>query len=477
MGGPALPRPEGAPAAGGPRAARRPLHPEDQAAAAARLVDLALGRGAARPRSRSTPSASSCPSCRCCSRSSRSRRWPSPSRARRRAAAPIDGDHVAIVLDTSASMATRVGGATGHDDANGSGEARGAEPRRRSLRPGADAIVIEAGREARVVAPLDRDPRRLQAAIATVGGPRGRGRSRRARSRSRPIVCVRSADASASSSSPTARSRTTSPSSSRGVPTEVVGVGDDEDNAAIVRVDVRSGVDAVSHREQVQVFAMVQSFGAHPREAYVTLAHRRPTRAGRLAPPAARRRPTRVPVVLTFEPRPEDHGLGLRRAAGARGRRAGRRRRVRARAGVAADAGRRGVRRDRTRGRRGPSRPIRTSTCSGSSVGAARDGERRPRRPRHRGGRLPGRPCRGGDALVLAPGRGLLLRRPGGRRRSTIRPLTSWEAGDPRLRFLTLDGVHVARSPDARRARRRSEPRAVVVDDARSPTPRCRVAR
>ncbi|MGH7296707.1 MAG: VWA domain-containing protein, partial [Polyangiaceae bacterium] len=53
---------------------------------------------------------------------------------------------------------------------------------------------------------------------------------------------------------------------------------------------------------------------------------------------------------------------------------------------------------------------------------------------------LPGR-----DALVIAPSAGTCFGLPVGA--AVADPaVTSWEAGDPRLRFLTLDGVHVARS-------------------------------
>jgi hypothetical protein len=54
---------------------------------------------------------------------------------------------------------------------------------------------------------------------------------------------------------------------------------------------------------------------------------------------------------------------------------------------------------------------------------------------------LPGR-----DALVIAPPAGSCL---GVEVGAVVDdpPVTSWESGDARLRFLTLDGVHVARSP------------------------------
>src|SRR5688572_23819934 len=76
----------------------------------------------------------------------------------------IDSDHVAIVIDASASMASRTAsGATRLELAQ---EAALALVQR--LGPTADALVIEAGRDARVVSPLERDKRRLGAAIGRV---------------------------------------------------------------------------------------------------------------------------------------------------------------------------------------------------------------------------------------------------------------------------------------------------------------------
>lgn len=149
----------------------------------------------------------------------------------------VDGDHVAIVLDTSASMATRVNGAAGATTRMDQAK-RAAQSLVTQLAPGADGIVIEAGRDARVVAPLDRDPRRLQAAIATVAAHEVEGdltsavalaadRLRSLGGRQRIVVIT---DGALAHDEPLVVS---------GVPTEIVGVGDDEENAAIVRVDVR----------------------------------------------------------------------------------------------------------------------------------------------------------------------------------------------------------------------------------------------
>jgi hypothetical protein len=80
------------------------------------------------------------------------------------AALVIAGDHVAIILDTSASMsALDASGKTRMDLA----KAAAAEAVQ-ALAPGADAMVLEAARDARVASPLDRGTRRLRAAIHEV---------------------------------------------------------------------------------------------------------------------------------------------------------------------------------------------------------------------------------------------------------------------------------------------------------------------
>jgi hypothetical protein len=368
----------------------------------------------------------------------------------------IDGDHVAIVIDTSASMATHVHGAAGPttriDEAR-----RAAQNVVSQLAPGADAIVIEAARDARVVAPLDRDPRRLQAAIATVAAREVEGdlaaavalaadRLRSLGGRQRIVVVT---DGALARDEPLVVS---------GIPTEVLQVGDDEDNAAIVRVDVRSGLDAGTHHEQVQVFAMVQSFAARAgstgaslaselasaraREAYVTLSIE-----GRAEPVASRRlllQPgDKLPVVLTFEPRAEDHGLGLvvQLAPGdaeptddvAFGRVPGP---LRMPVVVASDAPYSWTTRaveadpniDLQRLSIGQLATVNVDPDALVIVEGACPAA------------LPGR-----DALVLAPPAGSCLGIDVGP--SVDGPLiTSWETGDARLRFLTLDGVHVART-------------------------------
>jgi len=379
----------------------------------------------------------------------------------------LDGDHLAVVIDASASMATRMGGPAGArtrmDEAK-----RRAEEVVSNLAPGADAMVLEAGRDARVVAPLDRDPRRLQAAIAGVAVREVEGNLAAAvalaadRLRSlggHPRIVVVTDGALAHPE----------PLAVAGIPTDVVEVGDEEDNAAIVRVDVRSGLDAVGGREQVQAFAMVQSFAARPREAYVTLSIE-----GRGEPVASRRlllEPgAKLPVVLTFEPRPEDHGLGLvvelapadaepvddvafGRVPAA----------LRMPVVVASDAPyswtTRALEAD-------PEVDLQRLSLSALDVVNV-DPDALVIVEGGCPGKLPGR-----DALLLAPPEGSCFG-------VAVGPpvdgplITSWETADPRLRFLTLDGVHVMRSfslgahgPGAALVRSSS---AVLVADASTP--------
>ncbi|HEY8087329.1 MAG TPA: vWA domain-containing protein [Polyangiaceae bacterium] len=352
----------------------------------------------------------------------------------------IEGDHVALVVDASASMATRVGGVAG--PTTRIEQAKSAARNLVSqLGPDADAVVIEAGREARVVSPLERDPRKLQAAIDSIMARQVEGdlaaavalaadRLRSLGGHSRIVVVT---DGALAHSDPIVVA---------GVPTDVLGVGDEEDNAAIVRVDVRSGVDAATHREQVQVFAMVQSFGARPREAYVTL-----TLEGRAEPVASRRLLLPVsaegtPVLLTFEPRPEDHGQGLvvQLTPGdaepvddlAFGRVPGS---LRMPVVVATDAPyswtTRAVEAD-------PDVDLQKLTIAQlATVNVDPDALVVVE------GSCPALPGR--DALVVAPAPGTCFGVPVGPPIEAP-PVTSWETGDPRLRFLTLDGVHVARS-------------------------------
>ncbi len=217
----------------------------------------------------------------------------------------IEGDHVAIVLDTSASMAT----------IEPDGRSRMAHARDAAssviaaLAPGAQAVIVEAGRDAHVVSPMDSDHRRLEAALAKLEASDAEGRMTQAiatassqlRPYERGARLVVISDGAIADRDAFAASN---------LPLELVRIGSLVDNAAIVRLDIASAEDKTSHRELLQAFAMVQNYGQKPRSLYVTLSMRN------VVQPLASRRidlaaGERSPVVLGFEPAPGDVGAGL----------------------------------------------------------------------------------------------------------------------------------------------------------------------
>ncbi len=216
----------------------------------------------------------------------------------------IDAGHVAFIIDASASMSAL----------NAAGKSRLAEAQDalrtavRRLAPGADALVIEAGRDPRVVAPWEHDVHRLEGAIgrvsaADVEGDLGRALALasdhlRTRSGSRRIVVVTDGALAQRDSLKLSA-----------FPLEVLRVGEPVDNAGIVRVDV-GRAPAGAGKDQVQAFAMVQNFGRKPRSFFVTLSQR-----GVTTPLASRRVELapgeQAPVVLSFDAAPHDEGMGL----------------------------------------------------------------------------------------------------------------------------------------------------------------------
>ncbi len=358
----------------------------------------------------------------------------------------IVGDHIAIVIDTSASM-----GASAHPH-----EAPGPSTATRmseavlaannvvaSLSPGSDAIVIEAAREARVVSPLDRDARHLRAAITTLSAREVEGdlspavalaadRLRALGGKKRIIVITDGA---------LAHNEALAPS---GIDTDVIQVGEPVDNAAIVRVDVRTGVEPSTHRDQAQVFAMLENYSGSARDTFVTLTiegHADPVASRRvLLPPNAK-----TPVVLSFYPARTDEGAGLTV-------------RISAAAGEQDALAIDDVAFGRVPGgRRVP--VVLASNASSSWIGRAAASDPDVDLQRITLAELatvnidP-------DALVIVegacpetfPGRDVLVAAPpvgtcmGVDVAAQIdQPeLTSWDGGDPRLRFLTLDGVHLS---------------------------------
>ncbi|HEX7663309.1 MAG TPA: VWA domain-containing protein [Polyangiaceae bacterium] len=360
----------------------------------------------------------------------------------------IVGDHVAIVIDTSASMGAV---AHAHDAPGPTTDTRMTEAIKAandlvaSLSPGADAIIVEAAREPRVVSPLDRDARHLRAAISTLSAREVEGDLEpavalaadrlRALGGKKKIVVV--TDGALAKNEPLAAS---------GISTDVVQVGEPVDNAAIVRIDIRSGVDPQTHRDQAQAFAMLENYSAAPRDVFVTL-----TVAGRADSVASRRvllpPNAKTPVVLAFEPSRADEGspLTVRISPAAGGPDA-----------LPTD--------DVAFGRVPGGRhiPVVLATDEASSwIGRAAASDPDVDLQRIKVAELatvnidpdalvivegacpavfPGR-----DVLVAAPPLGTCL---GVDVQGAVEQpdLTSWDGGDARLRFLTLDGVHLAKA-------------------------------
>jgi hypothetical protein len=217
--------------------------------------------------------------------------------------ARIDSEHVALVVDASASMLAESQGRTRFETARAAGERVLS-----SLAPGADVLLIEAGGEPRVVGPADRDLSRVRTRLAGLSALGVEGHLDRAivlaseqlaqRSGSRRIVVISDENG------------LTAPLPQTKVPLSVIKVGEPVDNAAIVRVDVGRSQQESKQPDRVEVFTEVASFATSPRDAFVTLKQRgSPTvlasRKLRLEPGQ------RTPVVLGFDAAPSDAGTGL----------------------------------------------------------------------------------------------------------------------------------------------------------------------
>lgn len=216
----------------------------------------------------------------------------------------IASDHVAIVVDASASMsAVGPDGRTRLDAA--AAAARGVVAR---LAPGANALVIQAGRDPSVLSPWEQDPRRLDAAIGRLRAGDVEGDLGRALAlavshlKGRPGKPRLVAVTDLALAKPDAFKKVA-------YPVEVLAVGEPTDNVAIVRVDVgrRPGT---SGRDTIEAFALLANFGKSPKSVFVTL-----TQRNALSPLASRRLDLapgeQAPVVLGFDAAPGDEGMGL----------------------------------------------------------------------------------------------------------------------------------------------------------------------
>ncbi|KYF95467.1 hypothetical protein BE20_45405 [Sorangium cellulosum] len=374
----------------------------------------------------------------------------------------LTGDHVAIILDASASMSAAARGPSGEATTRIELAKQLARDLLSGLAPGSDALILEAGRDARLVAALDRDLVRLRAAIDPVAARDVEGDlgaavalavdRLRQLGGARRIVVITDGNLAR-------------PGALRGVslPLDVITVGDPIDNAAIVRVDVRSGSagsaggEPPEASEEVQAFLVVANFGAQPRDVYVTM--RQDSALDVLGSRRVLVKPgERLPVVLTFRPSPGDYRKGLVFELSPRdamplddvayGRvPAGDRLPV-----FLASAG---------AGRGDPGAGAQPGAASGGAAWIERALASDPMTAVTSGGLadLLGAPGLDPDTFVVIdgacppdpPGGDLLIvNPPPGRCFGTLvgqaleRPtLTSWDTADPRLRFLTLDGVHL----------------------------------
>lgn len=216
----------------------------------------------------------------------------------------LSSEHLALVVDVSASM-----------QADAGGEPRIALAKAAATRvlsalpPGADVLLIEAGGEPRVVGPADRDLARIRGRIRSMAALGVEGHLERAivlaseqlgqRGGSRRIVAI-SDDGGLRDPLPATR-----------VPLSVVKVGTPADNVGIVRIDVgRAAARTPGAADRVEVFTELASFARVPRDVFVTLKQRS-------SPTVLASRKLRLeagqkaPVVLGFEASPSDAGMGL----------------------------------------------------------------------------------------------------------------------------------------------------------------------
>ena len=355
------------------------------------------------------------------------------------------GDHIAIVIDTSASMSA----AATDRPIDGKLTSRLDLAKQVSrdivsaLSPGSDVLVLEAALDARLASPLDRDLVRVKAAIdrleaREVEGDLGAAVALavdrlRQLGGSRRIVVLTDGNLAR----PAAFGNSA-------IPVEVITVGAPADNAAIVRVDVRSGVDPVTKKEQVQAFLVVANFGTKPRELYVTM--RQQNASDVLASRKVLAQPgERLPVVLTFHPSRGDYRRGLAFE-------------ISPHDAMPVD--------DVAFGRvpAGDKLPVLLASPADPSPWLARALASDPAVDLSQAsiaslaagtnvdldtfvvvdGACPESPP-GGDLLVVHPPPGTCF---GALIGQTLEnpTITSWESRDPRLRFLTLDGVFVSRA-------------------------------
>ncbi len=374
----------------------------------------------------------------------------------------LTGKRVAIVIDVSASMSAV-------DEPGGESRiARARDIARElllALPKETEVMLIEAGREPRIASLLDRDKNRLAAALIGIDALDVEGDVDSALAAA--VDRLKGVDDARIVLVSDGRwARPVAPEQVA-LPVTLRLVGAPTDNSAIVRTDVRIATDTASGDEEVQAFVVVQRFGAAARDTFVTMrwaegADVLDSRRLSIEPGAA------VPVLLSARVSAADYGRGVvfeiapgdamqvdDKAFGSVPR--GPRLPVVLVAPKEPSAWlERGLRAD-------PAVEL-DVRAEAALAGAEID----PGALIVADGFCPPADVAGADLLVVAPPSGTclgvavgpLLERP---------VITSWEQVDPRLRFLTLDGVSIASgtlltSPREQAALVRAKDGSLIVD-------------
>ncbi len=351
-----------------------------------------------------------------------------PVRGGRRATASV-----ALVIDVSASMAAVGRSGTRLDDAR-------TEALRQLARvePDAEVLVLTAGRRPRVVAPLGSERTRAEAAVRAIAATDEDGflgdavalaaDQLRPRSGTRRIVVI--------TDGAVARPPATVPSDPV---VEVIRVAEPRPNRALVRVDARVGRSGAAP-EAVQVLALAANFSNAPSRVTVSV-HREGERdaASRQTVTIAPRERRTVALEFPFDPRDTGRGLAVS-LDGADDL---------ATDDLAFTRIPPGSRMPVVLLGRAPDPWLRRALAADPEVVLESSAEEtaEPLRPdalHVYDGLCPTR-SGAGDVLVLCPPAGSCL---GAEVAGWVDApaLTSFTTDDPRLRFLSLDGVHVARS-------------------------------
>lgn len=212
--------------------------------------------------------------------------------------------HYAVVIDVSASMST-----TDADGVTRLDKARGAALEFvDGLPPGAEVMVVQAGRQPRIASPLDRDHHRTAGVLGAIAGEDVVGDLSgaialsidRLRDHEGARVMVFT-DGYLASTPELTQAQTA---------VEFVLVGAPVENAALLRVEARRFTDPTTKTDVVEVFTLAANYGSTAREAFVTV-----RKSGSedvldsrrvILPPG-----DRTPVALTFDAEAASDGDAL----------------------------------------------------------------------------------------------------------------------------------------------------------------------